>query len=223
MNPSQVIVHIVTPSEIPDGIRDLTPDEIDRASAFRFPKDREHWTACRAALRRILSEVCGVPPNEVPILINPNGKPELTPPSDGMHFNLSHCDNLAVIAIAASPVGVDVEPWSRANELLGCEDSFCHPDEIQKLPGEPTARAASLLTLWTAKEALLKALGTGFLHPPTGVSIDPTRGSATSDIPIDGIDRQRIIRLDHPRLADHSAFVALAIPAPEIVIRMGFH
>jgi 4'-phosphopantetheinyl transferase len=138
----------------------------------------------------------------------------LAPPFDHLHFSLSHCNGLALVALCAEgPVGIDLEPISRAPDLSGCENSFCHPDEIAALPVEQSARCFQLLEIWTAKEALLKALGTGFLHPPETIRIQPeaSRFNATCDEPLPGIASQIIQHLQHPALTAYCA--ALSIPA----------
>lgn len=201
-------LHIIVPDQVTAPEVDLTPDELRRASTFRFTRDRERWIACRSALRRILGEICKVAPREVPVIIGPNGKPLLAPPFDGVHLNLSHCVDLALVAVDSVPVGVDLEPLSRAPSLIECETSFCHPDEIAALPSDEAARGLGLLTLWTAKEAVLKAIGTGLLHPPTEICIDLQTGIIRSDTFISGIENLRLEKLTAPALAGHSAFLA---------------
>ena len=80
------------------------------------------------------------------------------------------------------------------------------------------ARASQLLRIWTAKEAVLKALGTGLSHPPESVRICflPARSTASSELPLAGIDSQRLHELDHPALAGHRAVVS----APRSVKRI---
>jgi phosphopantetheinyl transferase len=201
-------LHLIDPAQVHDPESDLTTDELHRADAFRFSKDRVSWMAYRAALRRVLGTECGLPAREVPLTVGENGKPELSPPFSSIHFNLSHCDDLGLIAIGPCPVGIDLEPLSRASSLLVCEDAFCHPDEISRLPRDPMDRAIQLLAIWTAKEAVLKALGTGLLHPPEGIFIDFQNHIARSDQYFPGLDAVRFEKITSPGLKDHSAFLA---------------
>jgi 4'-phosphopantetheinyl transferase len=196
----------------------LSPDERVRAASFVFPKHAAHWIACRAALRRILGEAIQVAPDEVPLDLTPLGKPVLAEPFAALHFSLSHCEDLALLALCTDgPVGVDVEPSHRAPDLIGCENSFCHAAEINSLPAEAGARGRRLLEIWTAKEALLKAIGTGFSHPPESLLVHSR--SATSEIPLPGIESQTLHRLEDRLPAGHCA--AYAAPATASILE--FH
>lgn len=194
MQSGEVIIHRIDLSAADPN--HLSEPERGRAARFHHEADRRRWTAARVALRRILGDTLGIPPAEVPIILTRSGKPVLDAPHDAVHFNLSHAGDLMLVAVATcGPVGIDVEPVSRAADLAGCEETFCHPDEIADLPADSCARHARLLEIWTAKEALLKAAGSGFLHPPESVRIEPHEGGFTwrSDPPIPEIDGWRLL------------------------------
>ena len=161
MTSGLVAVHLVFPEVISreTALACLSDEEISRANRFHFREDATHWIACRANLRQILGQAIRTPPHQVPLVYSEHGKPMLAPPYDSLHFNLSHCADRAIIALCTDgPLGVDLESLDRAQDLLECETTFCHPREISMLPVERTARASQLLRIWTAKEAVLKAL-----------------------------------------------------------------
>lgn len=215
MNPDSVIIHFLTADE-PAVF--LTDAEALRAASFRFPQDAERWRSWRSGLRRVLGESIGIHPLEVPLVFGGLGKPALAAPFERLHFSLSHCNELALAALCeAGPVGIDLEPLVRASELLGCEESFCHPEEIRHLPAEKAARGLELLEIWTAKESLLKAIGTGLSHPPEKVRIQGA--TATSGSLLAGIERLVIHRLRHPMLSDYSAALSVcsAVSRLEII------
>ncbi len=219
MIPGTASIHLIDPSPPGNGWTLLSPAERVRAASFVFPVHAARWTACRAALRRILGKIIQLPPAEVPLRISPLGKPVLAPPFDHLHFSLSHCDNLALLAMCTDgPLGVDIEPSHRSAEMPDCETSFCHPSEIADLPAAPHFRGQRLLELWVAKEATLKALGTGFTHPPESVRI--LGSTATSDLPLPGIDALTIHPLTHPRLENHLASLAAPSSITGIVIHL---
>lgn len=209
-----VTIHIVSPAAIAREIAldCLTPEEIARAGRFRFEEDAIHWMACRSHLRMILGDAIQRPPREVPLAFSEFGKPVLTPPCQALHFNLSHCRDLAVIALTRDgTVGIDLEATTRAADLLQCESTFCHPIELNALPDEQTSRARQLLRIWTAKEAVLKAMGTGLSHPPESVRIlfGRTVNSAISDRPLAGLENQNLHELRHTGLDGYQTFISV--------------
>ena len=211
-----VHIHLVRPGLATGDLRLLSEEDRGRAASFRFEKDATHWIACRTALRVILGRLTALPPAGVPLLSGPNGKPALATPFEGIHFNVTHCDDLALIAVAPFPVGIDVERWDRGRDLIGCEETFCHPDEIGHLPAETSARATALLNIWTAKEAALKARGSGLLSPPQELAVDFSGNPATARSAEDATV-QRIFGLDHPALVAHSAYLSSAESSPDIL------
>lgn len=212
MKPGTAIIHIVSAVSKTSGDDSLlTEVERQRAASFRFEEDAIRWSGFRAALRRILASVIHVSPQDVPIVLTPLGKPVLDAPFAGLHFSLSHCEDLALVAICVDGViGVDVEPAARAADLSGCEQTFCHPAEIAELPSE--SRCHRLMEIWTAKEALLKAIGTGLTHPPETVRMHFNDAwiHAESDQALPGIESMRTLRLHHPAL--HAHIAALSMP-----------
>lgn len=218
MTPSQAAIHIIVPDAVHCGWDDLTDAERSRASKFRFEMDAIHWIACRAALRRILGGICGISPGDVPLDLTATGKPFLADPFSHIHFNISHCPDLAVVSICGQPTGIDIERLDRAADLLECEQTFCHPGEIAALPTPPAERADKLLEIWTSKESVLKALGTGLTQPPEKVRMAPAGSSSIAYCDtLPEISHQRIIRLIHPALREHIAFVSVPASVSEIV------
>ncbi len=213
MKAGLVTVHTILPAHLPtgDAVACITQREQLRAGRFRFPGDALHWTACRANLRMILGKLIQLPPKEVPLVLSKHGKPVLAPPFDAIHFNLSHCSDLALVAVGSDgPIGIDLEKVERAMDLLECESTFCHPLEIQQLPDVTSLRARQLLRIWTAKEAVLKALGTGMSHPPEVVRIvfQHPFSHAISDQQVAGIESQRLHELVLPGFTGYQVFVS---------------
>ena len=118
----------------------------------------------RAPLVALLGSYLGVPPDAVRLIEGSHGRPQLAPAqAGGLDFNWSHSGDCALVAIARQLVpGIDVErrrPRPRALELAR---RYFHPVEAAWLETRPTGqRDEAFLALWTAKEAVLKALGRG--------------------------------------------------------------
>ena len=107
-------------------------------------------------------------------------------PFDSIHFNLSHCPDLALVAVGTDgPVGIDLERFDRAMDLLECESTFCHPEEIRdcrmRRPCEPGNCSESGLP----KKPFSKP-GHGLSHPPESTRIvfnEPTSRASFRLIP----------------------------------------
>ncbi|VVM05589.1 4'-phosphopantetheinyl transferase sfp [Methylacidimicrobium cyclopophantes] len=117
------------------------------------------------ALRSLLSRYTGLAPEKVPLEKNRWGKP-LLPDSFSLWFNLSHSENRWIAAVAAFPVGIDLEAHLPRKDPLRFARRFFSPEEAAIVgAAPPEERTAALLRIWTKKEAFLKGCGMG-LHRP---------------------------------------------------------
>lgn len=112
----------------------------------------------RAARRLILARHLGIAPAEVEIAAGPQGKPLCA----GLAFSASHSVERALIAVARSgPLGVDIERIGRRGHAI-LEQGILGPRERALLDRMPQdRRAQAMLRFWCAKEAVVKAAGTG--------------------------------------------------------------
>lgn len=97
-------------------------------------------------------------------------------------FSLSHSGMLAVCALGDSPLGVDVEGPRCTMKIAR---RFFSPEEVAFLEGLCEAdRQEALNRLWPAKEAFVKALGTGFHTAPDSftVHLAPSKACLTQSI-----------------------------------------
>jgi 4'-phosphopantetheinyl transferase len=139
----------------------LTDDERERAQRLRLARVRDQFVAARGQLRTLLASYLCMQPRTIPFLYADAGKPYL-PEDMQLQFNLSHTDGLAVMAIARSRVGVDVERERHIPDAEGLVARFFSRrecDEFRALP--PHERQPAFLRAWTRKEAVLKAIGRG--------------------------------------------------------------
>lgn len=162
---------------LPELLALLDPDERRRAERFRVDEGKLRFVAAHAMLRCLLGERVGIPPQRIELVTGPRGKPALAAGgAAGPHFNLAHSGELAVVALATRELGVDVEalrPFPRAERFAA---RFFASSEQQWLRATPEAeRGDATLTLWTFKEAYLKAVGSGIAMPLAGVEVDPDR------------------------------------------------
>lgn len=149
----------------------LAPSERDRAVRFVFAQDGRRYRAAHAALRRLLHQHCGVPP-QTEFVIGPHGKPALTGAA-GPDFNLSHCGSRALMGIGTTGwIGVDIESLRTIDDLWTLAGQTLSADECDALRWtQPPNCAHAFLRGWTRKEACLKAVGSGLSIAPTSFEV----------------------------------------------------
>ncbi|PXA68433.1 4'-phosphopantetheinyl transferase family protein [Cryobacterium arcticum] len=96
-----------------------------------------------------------------------------------IHVSLSRAARfLAVAVTGAGPVGIDVESVA-ALASSPVASALCSPVEAVALSTlAPAALDTALASLWTSKEAVLKAAGVGLRVDPRDLTIEPVTGAA---------------------------------------------
>lgn len=147
----------------------LDAGEGARWQRFRFPEDRLRFLVGRAFLRKVLAATLGCSdPASLHFKTTEHGKPELTGADAGkLHFNLSHTDAMLVLATSRRhALGVDVEALTRHVNLLPLAQRYFTQREFDELRDmHDAAQRERFFTLWTLKEAWLKACGLGLRVP----------------------------------------------------------
>jgi phosphopantetheinyl transferase len=95
--------------------------------------------------------------------------------ASGADVSIAHTRGLIVVAACrGGQVGVDVEPaFSRVFDFASLRRRLCTPLEKARAEAlDPLARRRYLARLWTAKEAVLKAHGTGLATDPRTLTVD---------------------------------------------------
>jgi 4'-phosphopantetheinyl transferase len=229
----------------------LNDAERVRAARFRFDRHRREYLATHALARVALSHAHTLPPQAWSFSVNQYGKPSPIPEC-GLRFNQSNSVELAVCLVAcpvarpvarpaarsvASPgtaaaeegpevsvdVGVDLESLARAEEIVRLAPRVFSAAERAQLDALPAAeRPDRALSLWTLKEAYIKARGMGLSLPLDGISF-LFDGPAAMRFEIEpGVDdnpgRWRFCRFDHAGHRIALAVEAAAVPNPEIAV-----
>ena len=160
-------------------MRLLTPDEHQRAEAFRHPQGRTAFVVCRFALRTLLAAYTGMPGDRLVFQYGPNGRPELRDlPS--LRFNLSHAGSRGALAFAwDAAIGVDIEDTSRQADFAKLARRFFTPAEFQRLRYlTADEQRETFFSYWTCKEALAKATGVGVPAGLKRVTVTVATGGA---------------------------------------------
>jgi len=147
----------------------LSSEETVRAERFHFSRDREAYSICRRALRRILGAYLGARPDKLKFSCGPHGKPQLKEDCSGMplQFNVSHSRGVGLVAVArVMTVGIDVEyvrPIPDAESIAVAHFSLKEREDLSRLPVSQLDEG--FISCWTRKEAYVKALGGGLSVP----------------------------------------------------------
>ncbi|MGQ9837080.1 MAG: 4'-phosphopantetheinyl transferase family protein [Cyanobacteriota bacterium] len=147
----------------------LSPEEQNKAEHLQLEADRRRFLASRLLLRRLLSHYSGLPPQSIWIEHSPRGKPYWRDPPQPIQFNLSHSHERILIALVLKHrIGVDLEwirpvlRWQRIAQRY-----FCADEQARLAHCADEERDSLFFQIWTQKEALLKATGTGLAGSQT--------------------------------------------------------
>ena len=173
------VVHVVLS---PDPAREAEAfgwlDEAERGAWEKYlPQPRRQFTLCRAALRTILCEQFGCRNDQLSFGASSHGKPFAIARGARLplNFNVSHSGGHGLIALSVTGrLGVDVEERIRRRHLNELIEAVMGPEEQRELAAlRESAKLHLFYRLWTLKEALIKALGTGFATDPSGFQAPP--------------------------------------------------
>lgn len=149
------LTSVETLAKLADGLGD------DEIHVWQLHYQRRHG---RAPLRRVLAAYLGVGADDIVLAEGEHGRPALTASLEqSLGFNWSHSGSHAVIAVARhlSP-GIDIERRRARPRALEIAQRYFTGEESDALAALPIEqRHAAFLELWTAKEAVLKAVGRG--------------------------------------------------------------
>jgi 4'-phosphopantetheinyl transferase len=153
-------VHVWKFPVIPLSSSLLNEAETETAERFRFEGDRNRYSVGRHALRTLLSKYLSINPIELTFSAGGGKKPVIKNPSAGIHFNISHSGEWVIIGIASRELGIDIEKIDPAFEFQDLLQEHFITEEKDFIAEAPDPYRA-FYYLWTRKEALTKAWGTG--------------------------------------------------------------
>src|SRR5258708_36860881 len=150
----------LSPSEIEIASTFVAEDEVERARRSRFDADRRASIVSRASLRQPLGRYTDSDPRALEFVTREHGKPALA--GGRIEFNASHSGDVVALAFGQEPLGIDVERVRPMPDGLNIARRFFSPDETALLEAAKAASAEEeVFTIWTAKEAVGKALVKG--------------------------------------------------------------
>ena len=172
----------------------LSSDEKASAERFYFETDRNRFIVGRGLLRTFIAGYVDIKPSQVEFAYGNFGKPGLSlgTGNKNLEFNLSHSKDLALYSFNLKRrVGIDIEDIRPMPDMDDFAEKFFSPREaelLNSLSGEKKSEV--FFTLWTCKEAFLKAHGSGLMFPLSHVEISLDAEGAAKIAAIDGDSNQ---------------------------------
>jgi 4'-phosphopantetheinyl transferase len=170
---------------------------------------------CRGALRAILARHMGQAVRAILIIEGKDTKPTLAHNPLGLHFNVSHSGDRALIALGRDQLGVDIEAVRPTFDWHSVVAHWFHAGERAILASAPRERRAEIFfQIWTLKEAYLKGVGSGSLDNMGSFFVPPEGGSVSEPATL----HPRVWQLK-PLMAPpgYKASIASANPAPIVI------
>jgi 4'-phosphopantetheinyl transferase len=159
---------------IPRYLLQMDTEEYERYKSFRSDVDRLQYLSAHALLRQVLSNYAPYRPEQWRFLRGPHGKPEiaLVPGMPPLHFNLSHTRGMVACIVGYDCVcGIDVEEIQPNKDLRSVAPTIFSEAELSYLDAQDEATwLQHFFTLWTLKEAYVKAIGLGLSVPLRQIS-----------------------------------------------------
>lgn len=147
----------------------ISHKEAERAALFQSEKDKNTYICCHALLRLVISGKLNILPDSISFMKEKGNKPFIK--DYPLHFNISHTSEAFAFVISDKSAGIDLENIQRRIGTATFMNASFNPAErrfITACTGETKER---LFLLWTRKEALLKALGTGIASDLRGIKV----------------------------------------------------
>jgi 4'-phosphopantetheinyl transferase len=157
----------------------LTHEEVQRAERYRQEIDRKRFVLGAVLARFILGKELAINPRDIPIIRTCptcdklHGQPRL--PAENIYWSVSHSGEEVVVAFSRClRVGIDIEKIQPDMKDLPVSTILNHEEQDHFNHVLPADKPNVFYTYWTRKEAVLKALGTGFSQSPKSVHFTST-------------------------------------------------
>jgi len=148
-----VIVTCRVPETLPATLN-LSDAEKKQAERFVREGDSRSYAFRHHVLRTLLSKWLHQTPDSLTFSSNPFGKPFIE--DCRVHFNISRSGTFLCLYFGPHDGGVDIERRRDPATYRDVAARHFHPDELKMLKDDD-----DFFVIWTRKEALLKATGTG--------------------------------------------------------------
>ena len=149
----------------------LSENELTKANRFVHIADRDRFIAARLFVFGLLKQKGLIDSDTLKLSYNSHGKPFIS--GLDIQFNWSHSGDMIAVIAGSIQCGIDIE--LQTNKEIFDYRSLCTPLELiwlnQKSQNTGKAEHEQFLDLWTAKESVVKAKGTGLSTDPRYIEI----------------------------------------------------
>jgi len=141
----------------------------------------------RFLLRLLLGRYIGCPGRDLRLVRNASGKLGLDMPNGNrlrqLAFNLSHAGGWMAIAVGRGlELGIDLEPGARSLRWRALAQRWFPPAEADAVEAADSP-AREFLRRWTAREAMIKAIGEGLAVSLSALELDPFEPDRPTRVP----------------------------------------
>ena len=123
-------------------------------------------------MRSIIADYVGCDVREISITRSTSGKPAVSAPLTSLHFSATRTRGFALCGVAGAPIGIDAEYRRGLPDAVALANRILTEGERAAWQcAAPATGVGRILSAWTRKEAVLKALGVGLRVPPNSVEV----------------------------------------------------
>jgi 4'-phosphopantetheinyl transferase len=205
----------------------LSPQEKQQADNFHRPQDAQYFITRRGLARATLAHYLGIRPELVVFTFGHHGKPHLSPNHHhtSTRFNYSSAGRYLVLVIGRGhELGIDIENQRRPVEFSAIAGSYFSSEE-QRILQQYHYTTNEFFTCWTAKEAIVKALGCGLSRQINDFTTLTSQGTLRKQLQLSNTDgtTASIYLQSLPQITGHIATLAVAFtgeyPEPHLVYK----
>lgn len=141
----------------------LSDEETLKLQQYKNKAAQHTATVSRSLCRLILSKYTNTDPKSLKFIRSQHGKPALVNNINNLRFNLSHNNELIIIAICVNDeIGCDIESPKRKISIEPISRRYFAKQEHQALCYlQGKEKQQRFFEIWTLKEAFVKATGIG--------------------------------------------------------------
>lgn len=189
----------------------LDDGEKERSERFVHFMQRKRFIAAHGFMRSVLAMYVRQPADGLQFDTGDHGKPFMIHHTS-LHFNLSHSQDMAVLAVARQDIGIDVECINRKNDWQKIMQRFYTESEQKKILSLPEMlQQRAFIEVWTRKEAHMKVTGQG-LHLAPGqftVTVPPEPAALLAQNNNQDVSQWKMFDIELPTFArDYCACVS---------------